>query len=434
MADNVTTDELQQALVDLATSMGLSVKEYVEGGFLDLQTYGTDKAAIIARLDAIDKIDAADGVETLAEKIAAFNQVLSNDEGQLQEIVNLITANSASITAESDRAQAAEAQIAGRVDVVEASAASNAQNITNLSNTVAANKTAADDAISGLDTRVTDNENKLDILNGDDTIVGSVANAVKQEADRAKAAEAANRATSDANIATAKQEAIDAAAAYTDTKTAAVQSQVDDLVTAGNDTAAAVTALQGEVDTVESAVGLEADGTFLADDGSDSLYEYVADVAGDANTVRKAIRKVARKAKEADVALGVRIDQEIADRTAAVDALQAQVDDLTGGSGDSLTSLGDRVTVVENDLNDTTDGNGDLVKGVKSRLTDAENALAAEVSRAQAAEAQALADAKAYTDSVTIKAASMDICFVGNAFRGALGLADNDCGAASGGL
>jgi len=57
MADNVTTDDLEAALKNLAESMGLSVKEYVEGGFLDLTTYGQDKAAILARLDAIDVIN-----------------------------------------------------------------------------------------------------------------------------------------------------------------------------------------------------------------------------------------------------------------------------------------------------------------------------------------------------------------------------------------
>lgn len=89
------------------------------------------------------------------------------------------------------------------------------------------------------------------------------------------------------------------------------------------------------------------------------------------------------------------------------------IQDAVGGD---LTALTDRVTVVEDTLNDTTDEDGNLVKGIKSRVGDLETQAVANLN-----------EAKAYADSVALKASSMDICAIGNSFRAALGLSNSDC-------
>ena len=468
MADNVTTQELETALQDLATGLGLSVKEYVEGGFLDLTTYGTDKAAIVARLDALDVIDGADGVDTLAEKVVALNAIFTENGNLATDVLNRIAANTTAIGAVQNELTDYKTANDAVQAIQDANIASLQSGQSALTSTVAANKTASEAADAALDVRATAVEGDIATLKGDDTVVGSVANAVKAETSRAQAAEAANASAATAAIATAKQEAIDAAGVVSAAGDAALQTQIDALGTAGTATEAAITAAQAELDATQAAIGLNADGSFTPVDGADTLEEYVQDVAGDANTVRKAIRKVARKSKATNIALGARIDAaeaaatglaadlatevstrttevaagiaattavdnrvtaEIADRTAADTSLQTQIDALGGSGSGSLGDVENRIDVIEGELNDGVDGNGDLVKGVKTKVQDNAAAIAAEEAARVAAFTQLDTDLKAYSDARDLKAASMDMCAVGNKFRQALGLADNSCGA-----
>jgi len=461
MATNVTTTELETALNELATGLGLSVKEFVEGGFLDLATYNVDKSAVLARLDAIDVVNGVDGVNTLVEKMTQLDAIFTENGSLATDVLNRITANATATQAVATDLAALDAKLVAEQAVQDANIAKNASDITTLGTTVAANKTASDAADAVLDGRITATEGDLTTLKGDATVVGSVANAVKAEKDRAVAAEAANRTTSDAAIATAKQEAITAAATAATAGDAALQSQIDNLGTASATTDANVAAVQAELDATQAGLGLNADGSFTPVDGTNASESYAMDVAGDANTLKKAVRKVAREAKTrddalatsiadnaaalaaetaarvqlgtdlaaADVVLDNKIVQEIADRTAGDAALQTQIDGLAGTGTGSLGSLETRVGVVESDLNDTVDGTGALVKGVKSRLTDAEAAIAAETAARTAANTQLDTDLKAYSDANDLKASQMDVCAIGNSFRAALGLGAVNCAA-----
>jgi len=186
MADNVTTDDLEKALNDLAEAMGLSVKEFVEGGFLDKATYSEDHAAVVARLDAIDVVDSEDDIESIAEKLIAVRKVLSDDDGALQGILNLIKENQAAITTEKDRAEGVEAGLRTDVDNATAKGASNESAIADLKTATSDYATANDERVTDVEGRITDTEAALNTLNADADTAGSVAKAVADEAARAK--------------------------------------------------------------------------------------------------------------------------------------------------------------------------------------------------------------------------------------------------------
>ena len=422
MADNVTTTDLETALKNLADSLGLSVKEYVEGGFLDLSTYGVDKAGILARLDALDKIDSSDNVETLAEKVASLDAMFTENGNLATDVLNRIATNATAIGSVQTDLTNFKSDVASEQDVQKSNIAANTTSISNLSDTVTANKTAADAALADLQTSVASNTADVSTLKGDDTVAGSVANVVKTETTRAKAAEAAEITARDAAIATAKTDATTAAKTYTDNTAAKLQSSIDTLETASTDGAAALAAVHSELDATQTGLGLNTDGSFTPVDGTDSLEEYVQDVSGDANTLKKALRKVARKAKQADTAIETKIDTEIAARGAAETDLQNQIDAIAGDGTSSLSGLESRISAAEDVINDTTDADGNLVKGLASKANDTAAALVAEATARATEAAQNLADAKAYADSKDIKAASMDIASISNTFRTTLGL------------
>ncbi len=182
MADNVTTEELEDALQELAEQMGLSVKEYVEGGFLDLTTYGQDMASVVSRLDAIDVVDSEDDIESLAEKIIAVNKVLSDDDGALQGILDLINVNKADI------AGLVTTTDGLRTDVNTAIAKGNSnETALNDYKSVANDRmTEIEGSVTATEGRITDTEASINTLESDVTVEGSVAYSVEQEALRAK--------------------------------------------------------------------------------------------------------------------------------------------------------------------------------------------------------------------------------------------------------
>jgi len=311
MADNVTTDELEQALQDLANEMGLSVKEYVESlGYATADELLASKTDLQAQITAITELDADNGAESLAEKIAAINAVVSDEDGVVQNILAKILENKQSILDESARATDVEADLQSQITSNLNKTNSNETALSNLADTVSANKSAQDTVNADIESRVAGAESTLTTLTGDETVDGSIAKVIADETTRTNAA-----------IATAKAGATDDAKAYTD----------------------------------------------------------------------------------------------------------EQIEAITGDTASTVEGLDSRLGEVENTLADTTDEDDNLVKGIVTRVGDVETALTNEVARAVQAEADMLAQAKAYTDANTLKASSMDICGVHNKFRAALGLADKDC-------
>lgn len=242
MADTVNTENLELKLQELAEGLGLSVKEFVEGGFLDKATYQIDMEAVNSRLDAIDVMDETDGVETLAEKIKGINDVLANEEGELQGILNLITANSTKIgQVETDLSNYKTANDQKQTEQ-DNKLAENTGAISTLDQRVVTNREASEQRDAELSDRVTGTENDIATLKGDATVVGSVAKAIKDSQD-------AQDVIVDSKIVTAKTEAIAGAKTYTDAEIAKINADLDAIT--GGETGS-LTELDGRVSTLEN--------------------------------------------------------------------------------------------------------------------------------------------------------------------------------------
>jgi hypothetical protein len=418
----MTAQDMQNEIEGLALELGLSVdealnllKNYVDsadaalGGRIDasealISALRADTDANAAAITAITEMS-DNGVESLAEKVKALNDMFTEDGDLATDVLNRIANNASAIATETTNRQADTANLQAQInadkqDLVDyksqiateqaaqdSKISANETGLSTLINTVAANKTASEAADSALEARIVVNEGDLSTLKSDKTVEGSVAYAVEQEAVRAKAAEAANRATSDANIATAKTEAIAAAKVESDKVAADV---------AANKTAqdAINTSVQAQLDAN--------DGELAVLNGDETVEGSVAKAVADAKTVLDA--------KDAD--------------------LQAQIDALGTGS---ITDLTDRVTVLESDMNDTVDANGDVVKGVKTKVADLEAGLVANQADQDAKDAATNARIDALNGS-GLETGVMCYKKAANKFRGALTgifaqtLIDEDCG------
>lgn len=443
---NPVTEELQVALQGMANSLGMSLVEYVQSlGYATTAGVQSEVDSLQSQITAIVEIDGANGAESLAEKIAAINEVLSSESGELQAIYTKIQENKQLVLDETARATAAEAALQVQVTAIATSNGDNATAITALQNLVATNKTAQDAVNADVEARLAATESSVATLTGDDTVVGSVAKAVKDEKTRAQLVENANaQATADeATRAQAAEQVISDAVAAIQTATGATDGQVSGLSTL--------------VAGILGGSGLNPDGSMSVENTSTdatNLYEYIHDLAGDgadrASDLRKAIRKLAKQSRVADKALDARLDVLEGDAAtpgsilnivaSAVSTEQARAEaaeaalavsiaantqaiaDMQSGSGATLSGLDTRIGGVEDELNDTTVG-GELSKGLKSRVEDLEAGQAVQ----DTAIAQGLVDAKAYSDSKDLAAVNLDICAIGNSFRSALGLALVDC-------
>jgi hypothetical protein len=134
MADNVTTEQLELALQQLANQMGLSTVEYVQSlGYETVAEVQAKVDALQTQIDAIVTIDENDGVETLAEKIELLNALLAAEEGATQEILTRLTNIETAIAGLADietRLAALEAGDAVSTDVQAAIDAAKAEAIT----------------------------------------------------------------------------------------------------------------------------------------------------------------------------------------------------------------------------------------------------------------------------------------------------------------
>lgn len=145
-------------------------------------------------------------------------------------------------------------------------------------------------------TRITALEGDMTTLKGDENTVGSVAYAVKQEADRAKAVEA--------NL----QSAIDAEAQARESADADLQSQIDALKGEGE---GSIGSLQAELDATQAGAGLGEDGAYTANTSTNYISEATslkdADEKLDAaiKTVETATAAAQAKADANEAAIGV---------------------------------------------------------------------------------------------------------------------------------
>ena len=260
-------------------------------------------------------------------------------------------------------------------------------------------------------------ENAITALNGDKTVSGSVDFKIAAEKARADAAEKANAAccatnagkldeqvkafdkhVSDATAELKKQaDAISAnAKAVTDETTRAQNaedaingaiSNIQNELKVSEDDAKS---LQGIVTAALTGAGLNQDGTFTPDTAktdADNVYAYIQDSSAEgadrANTLHKALRRLAKQAQMSDKAMDARLDtlegdaktegsilnaittavtkeanraqaaeKELTDKVnankeeadKAKTSLQSQIDDLTGGSENSVKSVSDKVS------------------------------------------------------------------------------------------
>lgn len=402
---NEDTTKVKVMLEQLVQSMGISIKEYTEGGFLDLTTYGRDKASIISRLDAIDIVDSSDNAETLSEKIIAINEVLSNDQGELQGILDLISSNTNAITNLTNIANVRYDSIVDRQNVQDQRLTDNTSAIAVNAAAINALQNATGQDLTLLSDRVGVAEALLDTLRGNSSVSGSVANSVLAEENRAKAVSGlladlntTDKSTIVAAINEVRDQVLANASSVNDLQVLAGQG-ADALAQEVQDRAAADTALETQIATIDG---------LLSDLTSALATETQARVDGDTNNA-------AAIAAEADRAIG------------AEQALQDAIDAISGNGYGSLGDIENRVTEIEDEINDTTDENDNIVKGLKSKVLDNSNAIAALDQSIRNGLSDGIQEAKDYSDAKAIKADEIDVCGIGNIFRTALGLGTNQC-------
>ncbi len=350
MAENVTTEELEIALSDLAESMGLSVVEYVQSlGYATVAEVTAQGGDFQAQLDAITEIS-DNGVESLAEKIKAINDVLVDENGVIQAIYTKIQENKQLALDETARATGVEADLQTQVTANLNKGNSNATAISDLTGVVSANKTASENADSALDTRVIATEGDLTTLKGDATVAGSVAHSVEQERLRAVASEANNRAVSDANIAS---ETTRATGVESD-----LQTQINDITGGGE---SSISSLQDALNAeITRATGIEA-GLRTDVDGANARAAVLEDTLNDTTDADDNLVK-GHKTRISDLESGLSAEAtaRIAELAQTVLDMQAYSDarDLKASSM-NMCSIGNKFRSSLGLADSTCDGSGD---------------------------------------------------------------------------
>jgi hypothetical protein len=334
-------------------------------------------------------------------------------------------------------------------------------------------------------------EAKVTTLTGDETTVGSVSYKIAQEKQRAQAAEQANaQASADnaAEIAAAKGRigttesdiaGLKSRADTADASIAAIENNIDsmesDIDTLSLEVDGAVGDLQTDVaglsatqENITAAVGLDSDGNFtpeVPDADTNNIYEYIHDVSTEgsdrANTLKKQVRRLAKKTKEADDALDARLDilegdetvdgsvakavkgegdraeaaeavlsksiaDEVARARAAEQSLQEQVDSLSGGGDGSIQGVRDDLSATKAGAGLESDGTY-APDGTTNYLTDATSLKDAD--KKLDTVIKGIEDRKADRSEVVLSAdiAAINVSSLGQVFLDAL-----NCGLAAG--
>jgi hypothetical protein len=256
--------------------------------------------------------------------------------------------------------------------------------------------------------RITNLENEVATLKADENTPGSVAYAVKQERDRAQAAEAnlqgqINANTADLNTLKADENTegsvrniaksyVDAEAAARQAADQALQAQIDEIV--GGSDGTSLSGLKTEIDNIEAGVGLNEDGTYTPNTATNYIDE--------ATSVVDATEKLDAKLKEVE------------DRVTAGES-QAQ---------QAYAQLDGRVSTLETDmatLKGDENTEGSVAKAVKDGVTEAKT-YAEQVAQAKANEAKEQAVTQAKSE-VFDAIAAISATTLAGIFRQAL-----DCG------
>jgi len=244
----ITSQDLQTQLENLAGYLGTSVAEVrdalqtkIDSNTGRISTNETDIAGILTRLNAIDVIDSTDGVETLAEKINTLNELLGGNGNLATDLLQRITTNetnvakvSSDLAAEKTRVSGVESAQALKNSAIDTAIADNKTLIDGLANKVATEKTANATEFSNLNNRVSaveaDSKSNFTYtdINGN-VIEGKV-----------------NKAIRDANTTQSAEQKT-----YTDTKTGALQSQID---TINNSASLDKTDLNNKISAVDNKI------------------------------------------------------------------------------------------------------------------------------------------------------------------------------------
>jgi len=433
MSDYVTSDELQKQLENLADELGISVSELMDAiqtnfdGVNDaLTNLNNLVAGNTAAINAITEMD-DNGVQSLAEKIKALNDMFSEDGELVTDILAKIAANNQATVANEEAIAGVASDLADYVEANDASQASQDNRMTTIESTasdladkVADLEEAANEATDGLADRVEVLEANQGVLLGDSTVEGSVDYKVAAEATRAK------------NVSGALADLV------TDEK--------GTLVGAINEVQAERDATQADVEAVKTrATALEADVATL--NGDSTVDGSVAKSIKDAKDAMEASTQESLAGVQSqldlingDVETEGSVDYKIAQAATqsneVTDAIEEEIADLSAQAQAERDALAARIKVTEDTLNDTTDENDDLVKGIKTRVSDCEAAAANEIARATEVEA----DLQAQLDEVSSATSGLlsgIICGrkAANFFRTRVGqdAKDFDCGSSDDG-
>ena len=181
MADYATSEELQIELENLAEELGISVSEAlaivtgrIDDNVTAIEALNTATASNASAIEAITEMS-DNGVQSIAEKLKALNDMFTEDDTLATDVLNRIATNATAIGANATEIEAlktAQTNLTSRVATVEQAIIDNA--------------TANLEARDALDAKITANKTASEAR--DATLTQSV----EDEIARAKAVETAN--------------------------------------------------------------------------------------------------------------------------------------------------------------------------------------------------------------------------------------------------